>query len=125
MKMPIPGTSTKTANWLNHATVCTTQKKAGFISWTANSKKTTPVLQQNGAGWWRIVDGKVDFSCNGLVDSEYGWWYLRGGRIDFEYTGLAQKRVRMVVYRKTAVCISMLPALHKMNMDGSTSATAK
>lgn len=56
IKIPIPGTSTKTANWLSHATVCMTQKRAGFISWTANSKKTTPVLPKT------VPDGGVSLT---------------------------------------------------------------
>ena len=81
-------------------------------------------LAENGAGWWRIVDGKVDFSCNGLVDSEYvGGICAADGLISS--TPASQKTSTDGGISKTAVCISMLPVLLKMNMDGGTSATVK
>ena len=41
-------------------------------------------------GWWRIVNGKVDFNCNSVEKNNNGWWYIRGGKVDFGYTGVAK-----------------------------------
>ena len=30
-------------------------------------------LVQNEYGWWRIVNGAVDFGCNSVESNEYGW----------------------------------------------------
>lgn len=46
-------------------------------------------IAQNENGWWKIVNGKVDFNYNGLANNEYGWWFLQGGKVDFDYQGLA------------------------------------
>lgn len=46
-------------------------------------------IAQNENGWWKIVNGKVDFSYNGLANNENGWWFLQGGKVDFDYKGLA------------------------------------
>ena len=43
----------------------------------------------NKYGWWRIVDGYVDFEANGVFKNEYGWWYVVHGKVNFGYTGLA------------------------------------
>ena len=50
----------------------------------------TDTVAKNSNGWWRIVNGKVDFSCNSVEKNENGWWYIRGGKVDFTYTGVAQ-----------------------------------
>ena len=47
-------------------------------------------IAKNANGWWRIVDGKVDFNCNSVEKNENGWWYIRGGKVDFSYTGIAK-----------------------------------
>ena len=49
--------------------------------------KTTVAPNENG--WWRIVNGKVDFNCNSVESNEYGWWKLSGGKVDFGFTGIA------------------------------------
>ena len=41
-------------------------------------------------GWWRIVDGKVDFSCNTVEQNVNGWWKVKNGKVDFSYTGIAE-----------------------------------
>ena len=47
-------------------------------------------VAKNQNGWWRIVNGKVDFNCNSVEKNENGWWYIRGGKVDFSYTGVAK-----------------------------------
>ena len=47
-------------------------------------------VAKNENGWWRIVNGKVDFSCNSVEKNENGWWYICGGKVDFNYTGVAK-----------------------------------
>ena len=47
-------------------------------------------IAKNANGWWRIVNGKVDFGCNSVEKNELGWWYIRGGKVDFDYTGVAK-----------------------------------
>ena len=37
-------------------------------------------IAKNANGWWRIVNGKVDFGCNSVEKNELGWWYIRGGK---------------------------------------------
>ena len=49
--------------------------------------KTTVAPNENG--WWRIINGKVDFNCNSVESNEYGWWKLSGGKVDFGFTGIA------------------------------------
>ncbi len=44
-------------------------------------------------GWWRNVNGKVDFNCNSVEKNENGWWYIRGGKVDFSYTGIAKTQM--------------------------------
>ena len=48
-------------------------------------------LADNEYGWWKITDGTVDFTANGLQfdTGTDAWWYFNGGAIDFAYTGLA------------------------------------
>ncbi len=44
---------------------------------------------KNENGWWYIVDGKVDFSHNGVDKNKNGWYYVTGGKVQFGFTGLA------------------------------------
>ncbi|MBE6016074.1 MAG: M23 family metallopeptidase [Lachnospiraceae bacterium] len=45
-------------------------------------------IKHNSNGWWRIVNGKVDFTCESVEQNEYGWWYIKGGKVQFGYTGI-------------------------------------
>ena len=47
-------------------------------------------VAKNKNGWWRVVNGKVDFNCNSVEKNENGWWYIRGGKVDFNCTGVAK-----------------------------------
>ncbi len=47
---------------------------------------------RNENGWWYIVDGKVDFSHNGVDKNKNGWWYVTEGKVRFGFTGLANYR---------------------------------
>ena len=40
------------------------------------------------AGWWRVVNGKVQPNATGVYKNEYGWWFVRNGRVDFDHTGI-------------------------------------
>jgi hypothetical protein len=41
-------------------------------------------------GWWKVVNGAIDFGYTGLAyDENVGWWYVSNGAIDFTYTGTA------------------------------------
>jgi len=51
-------------------------------------KKTS--IEQNVHGWWRIVNGKVDFSYNGIAQNQYGWWKCTNGKVTFRETGVYQ-----------------------------------
>lgn len=44
-------------------------------------------LAQNQNGWWYLKDGKVDFSYNGLAANKNGVWYVKNGKVDFDYSG--------------------------------------
>lgn len=41
-------------------------------------------------GWWRVVNGNVQFSAKGVFKNEYGWWYVKSGKVDFSYQGVAK-----------------------------------
>ena len=49
-------------------------------------KETT--VAQNKYGWWRVDEGKVDFTFTGLAENQYGIWYLEDGKVDFTYNGI-------------------------------------
>jgi len=49
-------------------------------------------IANNSNGWWRIVNGKVDFNCNTVEENEYGWWYCKNGKVQFDYTGIAPNK---------------------------------
>ena len=78
-------------NEVIHGVANTDGAAEGRDSWwyVKESKVTkTDTVASNANGWWRIVDGEVDFSCNSVEQNEYGWWYIRDGKVDFNYTGL-------------------------------------
>lgn len=43
-------------------------------------------------GWWRVVEGKADLTCNTVEQNEHGWWKCKDGKVDFTYTGIAENR---------------------------------
>ena len=45
-------------------------------------------IASNNYGWWRVVNGDVDFSAHGVYQNDYGWWYVDGGKVQFDYTGI-------------------------------------
>lgn len=55
-------------------------------------KRNQVVIMLYRYGWWRIVNGKVDFGITGLCDTEFGWFFCRNGKVDFNYTGLAKNQ---------------------------------
>jgi hypothetical protein len=42
----------------------------------------------NIQGWWKVTDGKVDFSFSGFAANEYGTWRIVRGKVDFSANGL-------------------------------------
>ena len=44
-------------------------------------------VAKNTNGWWRIENGKVNFNFNGIAQNSNGWWYIKGGKVDFSYNG--------------------------------------
>ena len=58
----------------------------GEAAWwhVVNSKVTyDDTVAKNSNGWWKITDGKVDFSFTGIASSQNGSWYLKNGQVDF------------------------------------------
>ena len=95
------GTSTGTfVDWVNEIV------KDGFCYEKDAAGNESYVYYQNGIrshatdivegvvngekGWWRIADGKVDFSCNTVEQNVNGWWKVKNGKVDFSYTGIAE-----------------------------------
>ena len=39
-------------------------------------------------GWWRVVNGDVQFGVRGIYPNEFGWWYVNDGKVDFSYNGV-------------------------------------
>lgn len=39
-------------------------------------------------GWWRVVNGDVQFGVKGVYENELGWWYVNDGRVDFSHSGV-------------------------------------
>ena len=44
-------------------------------------------IAKNEYGWWRVVNGKVDFNATGLYKNEYGWWRVEKGKVNFDANG--------------------------------------
>ena len=44
-------------------------------------------MAQNEYGWWRVKNGKVDFSYTGVAGNGLGYWYIRTGKVDFSKNG--------------------------------------
>ena len=74
-------------------------------------------IAQNENGWWRIVNGKVDFNCNSVESNEYGWWKLSGGKVDFDLPALPETSMvhGLSVMEKSTLIIleTLLPELKK------------
>ncbi len=51
----------------------------GNVDWEADG------VYKNAYGWWRVIKGRVDFSFHGLATNAYGTWYIDGGKVDFGY----------------------------------------
>lgn len=45
--------------------------------------------------WWKVRNGLVDFTYNGLASNENGWFYINGGKFDTSYTGPAQNELEI------------------------------
>lgn len=63
--------------------------------WYSVSKKTGKKVNYTGVakneyGWWRVVNGKVDFNATGIYENDLGWWRCVGGKVDFNATGIYQ-----------------------------------
>ena len=43
-------------------------------------------------GWWRVVNGKINFKAQSIYQNRYGWWKTKDGKVDFSYTGVAQNQ---------------------------------
>ena len=41
-------------------------------------------IAKNEYGWWRIVEGRVDFDANSIYKNEYGWWKCTNGKVTFD-----------------------------------------
>lgn len=78
-------------NYIDYGTKRWVEKINGEWYCTLNGKIDYSYngIAQNENGWWKIVNGKVDFNYNGLANNENGWWFLQGGKVDFDYKGLA------------------------------------
>lgn len=46
-------------------------------------------VYQNELGWWYVNDGRVDFSHSGVENNVHGWWKITNGAVDFGFTGIA------------------------------------
>lgn len=53
----------------------------GRVDWDADS------VYKNEYGWWKTYNGKVDFDFQGIATNAYGSWYLENGKVDFSYNG--------------------------------------
>ncbi len=57
-----------------------------------NEDRTTPVnytgVCKNEYGWWRVENGKVDFTADSIYKNDYGWWKTTGGKVTFQETGV-------------------------------------
>ena len=65
----------------------------GETSWwyiENGSAKFLDTIAKNSNGWFRIKNGRVDFSFNGVAENKNGMWYFKDGKIDFNYTGFIQ-----------------------------------
>lgn len=63
----------------------------GFVYMTNgkfDSGKDTVVNVDNV--WWKVRNGIIDITYNGLAENENGWWYLENGKVRFDYNGVAQ-----------------------------------
>ena len=53
-----------------------------------NVRKGVESVEHYGSDWWYVgVDGKIDFSYNGIAKNSNGTWYCKNGKVDFTYTG--------------------------------------
>lgn len=41
-------------------------------------------IAKNEYGWWRVVNGIVDFNANSIYKNEYGWWKCTNGKVTFD-----------------------------------------
>ena len=57
--------------------------------WEYCTFKETGVFQ-NGLGWWRVKDSKVDFKAQGIYQNQYGWWKTTDGKVTFKENGVFQ-----------------------------------
>ncbi len=39
-------------------------------------------------GWWRVKNGVVQKTYEGVAQNEFGWWYFKNGIVQFNYTGI-------------------------------------
>ena len=46
-------------------------------------------IYANEFGWWHVNDGKVDGSYNGVENNVHGWWKITNGAVDFGFHGIA------------------------------------
>lgn len=72
-----------------------TVKKVGRDWLTVNSKgrrvRYTGVAS-NRLGWWRVVNGKVNFKATGLYSNDYGWWRVENGQVNFKANSVYQNQ---------------------------------
>ncbi|MDN0060320.1 transglutaminase domain-containing protein [Mediterraneibacter glycyrrhizinilyticus] len=70
----------------------TNLKESNGQWWLVQKGKFAPIdtVAQNANGWWKITDGKVDFSYTGLAENANGWWKITDGKVDFDYNGFAK-----------------------------------
>ena len=40
--------------------------------------------------WWRVENGVVNKTYEGVTNNELGWWYFKDGIVQFNYTGIKQ-----------------------------------
>ena len=81
------------------------QHKDGTWWFYRNGKidKTCNSIVQNKYGWWKVTNGQVDFSFNGLAQNENGWFFLQGGKVDFGFNGLCPNKQGIWVLQKGKV----------------------
>lgn len=80
--------ATKTGKKVNYTGIA----KNNYGWWRVKNGKvdfSATGIYENDYGWWRVKDGKVDFKANGLYKNDYGWWYCKNGKVDFSYYGIA------------------------------------
>lgn len=79
----------------NIKTADVTVRQAADKNWYTYTKKDNKRVNytgvaQNGLGWWRTENGKVNFKATGVFQNDYGWWRVENGKVNFAAQGIYQ-----------------------------------